>query len=314
VELPWAQPGWRQRAEAWIGAQLGPLGREAAGPVEQVKLRPWSAVLRAPTSAGDVYFKANLPALANEPALTRLLARIDPDHVLPVLAEEPAEGWMLQADGGPTMRSRLDGSDDVRRWEEMLGRYAELQMRASQHVAELLAAGAPDRRLDALPGLYEQLVETGPDELRGLGARIAAVCAELEAFGLPASVDHGDSHSANVLAPGDGYVFFDWHEAAVTHPFFSMVVVMRSVAHSHGIEPGSPAAARLRAAYLAPWAAFGGQASLQPALDLALRVGPLTRALAWTRVLRGLPPPERAEWADHVPGWLEDLRAELEAA
>lgn len=314
MELPWAQPGWRGRAEAWIRAQLGPLGREASGAVQEVKLRPWSAVLRAPTSAGDIYFKANLPALANEPALTRLLARIDPGHVLPVLAEEPAEGWMLQADGGPAMRSRLDGSDDVRRWEEMLGRYAELQVRASEHVGELLAAGAPDRRLDALPGLYEHLVETGPDDLRGLGPRIAALCAQLDAFGLPLSVDHGDLHSANVLAPGDGYVFFDWHEATVTHPFFSMVVVMRSVAHGHGIEPGTAAAARLRDAYLAPWAGFGGQASLQPALDLALRVGPLTRALAWMRVLRGVPPPERAEWADHVPGWLHDLRAELERA
>jgi Phosphotransferase enzyme family len=314
VELPWAQPGWRDRAEAWIGAQLGPLGREAAGAVEEVKRRPWSAVLRAPTSAGDVYFKANLPALANEPALTRLLARIDPGHVLPVLAEEPDEGWMLQADGGPTMRSRLDGSDDVRRWEGMLGCYAELQVRASEHVEELLAGGAPDRRLDALPGLYEELVQTGPDELRGLGPRIAALCAELDAFGLPVSLDHSDLHAGNVLAPGDGYVFFDWHEAAVTHPFFSMVVVMRSIAHSDGIEPGGADAARLRDAYLAPWAGLGGGAPLQAALDLALRVGPLTRALGWMRVLRGLPPPERAEWADYVPGWLADLRAELDRA
>jgi len=140
VELPWAQPGWRARAEAWIGQQLGPLGREAAGDVAEVKLRPWSAVLRAPTSGGDVYFKANLPALANEPELTRLLHRIDPGHVLPVLAEEPDEGWMLQADGGPTMRSRLDGGDDLGRWERMLGCYAELQVRASAHVEELLAA------------------------------------------------------------------------------------------------------------------------------------------------------------------------------
>ncbi len=75
-----------------------------------MKIRPWSAVLRAPTSGGDLYFKANLPALANEPALTAALHRIDPEHVLPVLADEPDERWMLQADGGPTMRSRLDGT------------------------------------------------------------------------------------------------------------------------------------------------------------------------------------------------------------
>jgi Phosphotransferase enzyme family len=310
--LPWAEPAWRERAERWIAEQVGRLGRDPTGPVAEVKMRPWSAVLRAPTSAGDVYFKANLPALANEPALTRLLARIDPGHVLPVLAEEPGEGWMLQADGGPTMRSRLDGSDDVPRWERMLAGYAELQVRACEDVEELLAAGAPDRRLAALPGLFERLVEGEADDLRGLAPRVAELCAELEAFGLPASVDHGDLHAGNVLAPGDEYVFFDWHEGTVSHPFFSMVVVMQCLAHDHGIEPGAAAAARLRDAYLAPWAGSGGHGSLQGALDLALRVGPLTRALGWARALRGLPPPEWAEWAENVPGWLLELRARVE--
>jgi hypothetical protein len=309
------QPGWRARAEAWIGQQLGPLGREAAGDVAEVKLRPWSAVLRAPTSGGDVYFKANLPALANEPELTRLLHRIDPGHVLPVLAEEPDEGWMLQAAGGPTMRSRLDGLDDLGRWERMLGRYAELQVRASAHVEELLAAGAPDRRLAALPGLLEWLAGTVSAEdarLRALAPRLGALCAELGGFGLPPSIDHSDLHSGNVLAPGDCYVFFDWHEGAVTHPFFSMVVATRWLEQNRAVRTGSAEEARLQDAYLAPWAGFGARASLRAALDLALRIGPLTRALGWMRVLEGLPPREQAEWGDHVSRWLRDLATGLE--
>jgi Phosphotransferase enzyme family len=310
-ELPWAQPGWRARAEAWIGERVEPLGD-----VEEVKLRPWSAVLRVPTSGRDVYFKANLPALANEPELTRLLHRIDPGHVLPVLAEEPDEGWMLQADGGPTMRSRLDGvDDDLGPWERMLARYAELQVRASGHVEELLAAGAPDRRLAELPGLFEWLagaVSGEGAELRALTPRLAALCHELDTFGLPASIDHSDLHSGNVLAPGDGYVFFDWHEGAVTHPFFSMVVATRWLERHHAVKAGSPEEARLHDAYLEPWAGFGAMASLRAGLDLALRIGPLTRALGWMRVLEGLPPREHAEWGDHASGWLRDLATELE--
>jgi hypothetical protein len=307
AQLPWAEPGWRERAERWIGAQV-----DLVGNVEEVKRRPWSAVLRAPTGGGDVYFKANLPALANEPGLTRLLHRIDPGRVLPVLAEEPDEGWMLQADGGPTMRSRLGGSDDVRRWERMLARYAELQIRVADHVDELLAAGAPDRRLAALPGMFERLVEGERDELRKLAPRVADLCAELAAFGLPASVDHGDLHSGNVLAPGEEYVFFDWHEGTVSHPFFSMVVVMQWIGHDHGMQPGSAAVARMRDAYLGPFAGQGDPDSLGAALDLALRIGPLTRALGWMRVLADLPPAERAEWAERVPSWLETLAAGLE--
>lgn len=325
-ELPWRSAGWRDRAEAWIGEQARVLGVEQTGPVEEVKLRAWSAVLRAPARGGDLYFKANLPALANEPALTRVLAAVDPELVLGVLAEEPAQRWMLQRDGGPPMRDRFGGGDELDRWEAMLGLYAGLQVRAAGSVPELLAAGAPDRRLPGLRRLFEEVVaddralpassESFSDaeraHLLGLAARVEELAARLAAFGLPASIDHSDLHAGNVLAPGDRYVFFDWHEAAVTHPFFSMVVATSWLRHHHGVEAGSDAERRVQDAYLAPWAAFGSRGQLGEALALALRVGMLTRALGWMRVLRDLPPAEQAPWAENVSGWLRDLQAELE--
>jgi hypothetical protein len=327
-ELPWAAAGWRERAEAWIGEQSAGLGVEPSGPVEEVKIRPWSAVLRAPTSGGDLYFKANLPALGNEPQLTRVLHRIDPEHVLPVLGEQADERWMLQADGGPTLRSRLDGSDDLDRWERMLALYAELQVRASGHAEELLGAGVPDRRPAELGRLFEQVViaerrladsgeklsESESERLLGLAGTVERLAAELASSGVPASVDHSDLHSGNVLAPGSGYVFFDWHEGALTHPFFSMVVASRWLAHNHGVEPGSAQDTRLRDAYLDAWAGHGSRASLRAALAVALRVGPLTRALGWMRVLEDLPPAEQAQWAEYPSGWLRDLQTELERA
>ena len=198
AELPWARPGWRERAQAWIDAQV----EGTVGAAEEVKIRPWSAVLRQPTGAGDVYFKANLPALANEPGLTRLLHRIAPDHVLDVLADAPGEGWMLQADGGPTMRSRLDGTDDLERWERMLAVYAEVQVRAAGHAEELLAEGAPDRRPPELGRLFEELVAREQAAMLPLAGRVAELASELDAYGLPATIDHSDLHAGNVLMPG----------------------------------------------------------------------------------------------------------------
>ena len=325
-ELPWRAAGWRARAETWVGEQAGALGLAPAGPVEEVKLRAWSAVLRAPTSGGDLYFKANLPALANEPALTRVLARIDPEHVLGVLAEEPAERWMLQRDGGPAMRERFGGGGELDRWARMLGLYAELQVRAAAHVPDLLAAGAPDRRLGELRRLFEQVIADDADlpassetfsgaeraHLLGLAGRVDEMTSALGAFGLPASIDHSDMHAGNVLAPGGTYVFFDWHEAAVTHPFFSMVVATSWLRRHHGVEAGSPQERRLHDAYLAPWAAYGAREELGAALALALRLGMLTRALGWMRVLADLPRAEQEPWAENVSGWLRDLQAELE--
>jgi Ser/Thr protein kinase RdoA (MazF antagonist) len=234
---------------------------------------------------------------------------------------------MLQVDGGPTMRSRFDGHGDLRRWERMLSLYAELQVRACGHVSELLSAGAPDRRPAELRGLFERLVaaerrlpassETRTAEeharLSGLAGRVGEIATALDGFGLPASIDHSDLHAGNVLAPGDGCVFFDWHEAAVTHPFFSMVVATRWLAHHHGVQAGSAQERRLHDAYLDAWAGHGPHASLRAALDLALRAGTLTRALGWMRVVEGLPASDQAEWAEYVPGWLRDLCSALDS-
>jgi hypothetical protein len=325
-DLPWAATGWRERAEAWIGGQLATHGLAPAGSVEEVKIRPWSAVLRAPTDRGDVYFKANLPALANEPELTRVLARIDPEHVLAVLADDPAERWMLQRGGGPEMRSRFGGGGELERWARMLRLYAGLQVQAAGHVPALLAAGAPDRRLPELRRLFDEVIaadralpdssETFSDaeraHLLGLAGRVEEMAAALAAYDLPASIDHSDLHAGNVLAPDHGYVFFDWHEAAVTHPFFSMVVATSWLRRNHGVAPGSPEERRLHDAYLAQWAVYGSHDELGTALALALRLGMLTRALGWMRVLADLPRAEQEPWAENVSGWLRDLQAELE--
>jgi hypothetical protein len=66
---------------------------------------------------------------------------------------------------------------------------------------------------------------------------------------------------------------------------------------------GDPALGRLRNAYLEPWSTYGTTEELRGQCDLALRVAPLARALTWRRILRGVHPDERGEWADSVPGW-----------
>jgi hypothetical protein len=90
-----------------------------------------------------------------------------------------------------------------------------------------------------------------------------------------------------------------------------MMVATRWLEHNHGVEPGRADDERLRDAYLEPWAAYGSRAELRAALDLALRLGPLTRALGWQRVLGCMPPAAAGEWAGHLSGWLQDVATEL---
>src|SRR5207244_11341397 len=91
-ELAWQDPAFLAEARAWIESELGERGVWIAGEIAQPHVRPWSTVLRVPTTEGDVYFKAAIPRLAHDAAVTVMLARIRPDLVLAPLAVDPERG------------------------------------------------------------------------------------------------------------------------------------------------------------------------------------------------------------------------------
>jgi hypothetical protein len=141
----WTDPTWLAEAHAWIGERV-----ELTGPIEQPHLTPWSTVLRAPTPAGPVWFKANDASLAHEAPVTALLAAARPDAVPTLLATDRARGWLLLADGGERLREAIERERHLGRWLDVLPLYAGLQIDVAPHAEELLRLGAPDRRLQAL--------------------------------------------------------------------------------------------------------------------------------------------------------------------
>ena len=93
-------------------------------------------------------------------------------------------------------------------------------------------------------------------------------CARLADFGIPATLQHDDLHDANVFV-GDGrYRFFDWGDAVVAHPFFSLLVrcgSRRTLASRTGTPRCSAADA-----YLDLWRSYGTPPELRDQADLAL--------------------------------------------
>ena len=96
----WTDARWLAEVKGWVDWQLEELGLQSTGALEQPHVRPWSTVLRMPTTGGDVWFKANVPVLAYEAAVVGLLAARRPGFVPGLLATDVERGWMLMADGG----------------------------------------------------------------------------------------------------------------------------------------------------------------------------------------------------------------------
>ena len=139
IELPWEAPGWLEEVTTWIHAQLITHGRQSLGPVELVRLRPWSAFAKVPTTNGIAYFKALAPDCQYEAALTQALARWRPDCTVQLLAVDLHRGWLLPADAGPTLHEASPSTDQLAHWLKLLPLCVELQIEIGRACARLAA-------------------------------------------------------------------------------------------------------------------------------------------------------------------------------
>jgi len=293
VVTPWEREEWRAAALGWVGDVLDAHGLRETGP-RRVRLRPWSVLVRLSVEgAGPLWFKAGPPAGRFEAGLTEALSAWVPEHVLKPLAVDAGRGWSLLPDGGPLLADVLrEGPDGPRTWEALLGRYACLQRSLLPYAGKIEALGVPGARTATLPRVFDRLVaengaltEADRAVLNGLRPRVAEWCEELAGLGIADSLDHADVHAGQVFVPGPGrFTFFDWGDAAVSHPFCSFVVPAGHAAERYG--PG--VLPRLRDAYLEPWTGGGRTArDLRHALRLAWRLGAIGRAVAWGRLFPG---------------------------
>jgi hypothetical protein len=190
---PWARPGWHARAKAWVGRPLSPY-----------RLWPLAAVLE---SDGE-FFKAVFPLFHHEPAVTRALAQRNPGGVPDVVRIDEREGWLLMRE--------VRGTEADDRALETLER---IQQSWRDRTDELLALGAPDRRLHVLERQIAQLVaDVAPEHAQHVAA-LERACRDLARNGEPDTIVHGDFHPDNALIDEDGRaVILDWSDACIGHP------------------------------------------------------------------------------------------------
>jgi aminoglycoside phosphotransferase (APT) family kinase protein len=212
--------------------------------------------------------------------------------------------------------------------EEVLRTFAGLQIDAASQVDRLLEAGCLDCRLGWLadqaerwlPAIEEAGRLRGIDaatwlsadelaELRAAVPRLTANCAQLAGYAIPPSLVHGDLHLGNVAQGPRGYVFFDWTDASVAHPFLDLLTFFQE----DGEEIDGALRDRLCDAYLSEWTAFEPTERLRRAWQLAEPLGALHQALGYRSTVAELAPVER-HTAESTAYWLRKVLAGLRQA
>jgi hypothetical protein len=223
------------------------------------------------------------------------------------------------------LRASIRPTKDVTPWEPVITRYAELQIGLAKHVPEILSLGIPDHRLAVLPALYSQLLTDEEsmmiDQEKGLSSadfqrlqnlhpRFEKICADLAAFGIPESINHGDFHDGNVLVKNGRITFFDWGDASVTHTFVSLrtfFVSMEIALNLDDYAPPTPEMITLRDRYLEQWEKFASKEDLLKAYALSRPVAAIVKTLAWHHSISRMEGSLRDEYAWIVPEVLREF-------
>jgi hypothetical protein len=237
-----------------------------------------------------------------------------PDDVGIPIAFDERRGWMLLEDAGERLRGILARDRDIGHWHRILPQYAELQLAVAPHVRKALKLGSPDRRARALArqyallleqpsllrvGLKEGVTRAQESTLRSLLHQFPAWTDELSL--VRETIQHDDLHDGQVFLNDGRYRILDWGDSCVSHPFFSMSVVERSVAYTFGLKPGSRDMARLRDVYLEPFTTFASAKKLRAVYPIAIRLGWVSRALSWATLVPHLSLTERTRERGDVP-------------
>jgi hypothetical protein len=300
----WATAEWRASAVAWLDAKLTAAGLSRTGEAKQTRLRPWSTLLRAPTTGGDVWFKAACNGTAFEPALYGLLTRVTPEFVLAPLAIDPSRGWLLLPDGGPTLGEVEDDDALMADLAVLLPRYAEFQLRLAGSTEALFAAGVADMRPERLTERFEEalayvgdyVARRGTENDRERFARVVQMRPQIARWAErlrgapgPPSLDHNDLHWHNVFVdrsvPSLGLKLFDWGDAVVAHPFASMLVGLGVLVRMMKVRHDDPRVVRARDAYLEPFGSLASHRELVETLEVAVRASCVARTLVWARAV-----------------------------
>jgi fructosamine-3-kinase len=295
LRADWALPGWYAQAEDWIRSRLAEMELSVRA-VEPLKSWAISVVLRARTEdERTFYFKATraLPLFVNEGVVMTGLARLYPANIPMPLAVDAARGWMLLADFGLPLRHQATFEQQIQMFQAM----ARLQVESSGQIQQLLQAGCIYRPIpwlqDRLAGLMKDEISLGPlrqEERTALARgmpRLRALLDELHALPIPPALIHGDLHVGNVALVNEHIQFFDWTDAAVSHPFFDIFDIF-----THK----DPAQRELlETAYTAIWAEAYPEAVVRRALRLARVVYGLYHAVSYSVIVNNLGADERED-------------------
>lgn len=271
--------GWIERAQEWIQTSVPDRAIAFSGEIHQLNSSGSFALVRLGTRQGPAYWlKATGEPNDREFIVTITLSKFFPQHLPPLVAErDDWNAWVTEEAGKP-----LRDSFTLPRIEQTIADLAQLQLRSTEHIPDLLIAGCFDQRAPVLKAHVGELIsyleramacQSSTDvprlatgRLRELGRMLEDACSRMEDLRMPDALVHNDINSGNILFNGLRCFFVDWAEACIGNPFSTFQQLYEQVARDKQTQEWCP---RLKALYRQRWRTVLTESQIDSAFVLA---------------------------------------------
>ncbi len=301
---PWERLGWFETATQWIDKRLDEIGEPKHRQIEQWKAAwPASCVLRIKTPLRKLFFKAYYQKSAPESTVISMLSQNWPKHLPQVVSSDTTKRWLLMEDFG----NKSLESASIKKRGKALGLFAEIQRYFLQKVDLLIGMGCADMRSEVLFDRFEQLLNDDSAlrpgvrgelntsqiaELRAALPLIRAKFEQLENSEISKTLVHSDFRGGNIALNDLDIVFFDWSDAVIAHPFYSVNRYFDFIPPPKGtskllwrFDPSDHRRNQLLDAYLDKWTKFGSKEQVTKAFSISRQLNPVFLSVRWCNEL-----------------------------
>lgn len=113
--------------------------------------------------------------------------------------------------------------------------------------------------------------------------------ARLDEYTIPPSLHLQDFRGGNIAVVGDSYLYFDWGDCVIAHPFLSVHRMLDFFRPPEGVKswdgrmnhPDDGQRRNIRDAYLEPWTDYGSLSQLHEAFTLSRYLNEVYQAIRW---------------------------------
>jgi Ser/Thr protein kinase RdoA (MazF antagonist) len=215
---------------------------------------------------------------------------------------------MLLAEFG----TELYAHPDQTAWEKALAVYGHMQVQVAvpHHIDTLLAVGCLDRRLHIVetqidPLLNDEevladLTRREVEQLRAQRTHLKTMCHQLANDAIPQTLVHGDLHTGNIAVQNDTYIYFDWTDGCIAHPFFDALTFLDNV--------DDPVEQRhLRDIYLAQWTDYASIECLREVFPPSQMLATIHQAVSYQHIMAHVEGLSKQEMRGGATYWLRKL-------